>query len=201
MRTTLPYLVLTAMVCVSGCGGQEADSAPEPDESAAVNAPETAQPAPATSTSNTTELSVDDIDRWQRGMQAELTAVQEAGAKLANAKDENEKLEALTAATEMGTIEAGASAAGVDPDRYRRLRNHFSGAVSQLSPIEMEMDVSQMPKEMVEQMQQARAAGVAQLEGQLPADVLDALKARAAELRKQEKLLVGERLKVATSAR
>lgn len=199
MRTTLPYFVLAALISISACGRKDADTAPEPEQGEAVNVPETAQSAPTPS--NTTELSVDDIDRWQRGMQAEVAAVQEAAAKLANAKDENEKLEALTAANDMGTLEAGASAAGVDPDRYRRLRNHFSGAVSQLSPIEMEMDVSQMPKEMVEQMQQARAAGVAQLEGQLPADVLDALKVRAAELRQQEKQLVGERLKVATSAR
>lgn len=134
-------------------------------------------------------------------MEAELNAVKEAATKLSSAKDENEKLEALHASTEMGTIEAGATAASVDPDRYRRIRNHFSGAVSQLSPIEMEMDVTQMPKGMVEQMQQARAAGAAQLEGQLPPDVLEALKVRAAELRQQEKLLVAERLKVATAAR
>ena len=201
MRTTLPYFVLAALIGMTGCGRDDADTAPEPDQNDAVNVPETAQPAPAPASSNTAEVSVDDIDRWQRGMQAELASVQEAATKLANAKDENEKLEALHAATEMGTLEAGASAAGVDPDRYRRLRNHFSGAVSQLSPIEIEMDVSQMPKEMVEQMQQAREAGVAQLEGQLSTDVLDALKARAAELRQQEKLLVGERLNVATSAR
>lgn len=200
MRTTLPYFVLAALLSVSGCAREEAGNAPQADQDDTVDVPETgAQPAAATS--DASEISVDDIDRWQRGMQAELASVQEAAAKLTNAKDENEKLEALHATTEMGTIEAGATAAGVDQDRYRRLRNHFSGAVSQLSPIEMEMDVAQMPKEMVEQMQQARAAGAAQLEGQLPADVLEALKARAGELRQQEKLLVAERLKVAMSVR
>ena len=198
MRNTV-CLALAALICLSGCARKDADQTPEPNDDNAVNAPETAQTAPITN--NNDELTVDDIDRWQRGMQAELASVQEAATKLSNAKDENEKLEALHATTEMGTLEAGAAAAGVAPDRYRRLRNHFSGAVSQLSPLEMEMDVSQMPKEMVEQMQQARAAGVAQLESQLPTDVLDALKARASELRQQEKLLVAERLKVAMSVR
>lgn len=198
MRTTFS-LGLAALICLAGCAPKDADHVPESNDDNAVTAPETAQPAPATNSND--ELSVDDIDRWQRGMQAELASVQEAATKVSNAKDENEKLEALHAATERGTLEAGAAAAGVEPDRYRRLRNHFSGAVSQLSPIEMEMDVAQMPKEMVEQMQQARAAGVAQLEGQLPADVLESLKARAGELRQQEKLLVAERLKVAMSVR
>ena len=91
MRTTLPYFILAALISVSACGRKDADPAPAPDQSDAVNVPETAQPAPAPGT--TTELSVDDIDRWQRGMQAELASVQEAATKLANAKDEDEKLE------------------------------------------------------------------------------------------------------------
>jgi len=134
-------------------------------------------------------------------MEAELKAIQDAAAKLADAKDDNAKLEALTASTEMNTIDAAAAGAGVDRDRYRRIRNTFSDAVAQLSPIEMEMDVAAMPAQMVEQMKEARAAAAAQLASQLPADVLEALKPRAAELRQQDKLLVAERLKVATSAR
>lgn len=201
MRALLPSLVLSISFLALGCGGSDPETTPAADDAATDTEPTAAEaptPAPA---SNNSEVSVDDIDRWQRGMQAEFKAVQEAAAKLANAKDENEKLEALFAANEMGTVEAGANGAGVDPDRYRRIRNQFSAAVSQLSPLEMEMDVTQMPEEMVEQMQQSRDAAAAQLEGQLPADVFEALKTRAAELRQQQKLLVAERLKVANNAR
>ena len=203
MQSRLLAVALTALITLAACSRESAEQAEQATEEPQAASSPADEPA-LTSTpqaSNTGEVTVDDIDRWQRGMDAELQATQEAAAKLAQAKDENEKLEALHAATELGTIDAGAHAAGVDRDRYRRIRNQLSNAVSQLSPIEMEMDVSQMPAEMVEQMKQARAAGVSQLESQLPADVVEALKTRAAELRQQDKSLVAERLKVAMSAR
>jgi hypothetical protein len=203
MQNRLLAVALTASITLAACSRDNAEPPQQATEDgpAASSISEEPDNTSTTQPSNTAEVSVDDVDRWQRGMQAELKATQEAAAKLAQTKDENEKLQALHAATEMGTIDAGADAAGVDRDQYRRIRNHLSNAVSQLSPIEMEMDVSQMPPEMVEQMKQARAAGVSQLEGQLPADVLEALKARAAELRQEDKNLVAERLKVAMSAR
>jgi hypothetical protein len=203
MRSRLLAVALTASIAFVACSRESAEPTEQATEERPTASSIAEEPANVSTAqpSTTDEVSVDDIDRWQRGMEAELKATQEAAAKLAQAKDENEKLEAMHGATEMGTIDAGADAAGVDRDRYRRIRNHLSNAVSQLSPIEMEMDVSQMPAEMVEQMKQARAAGVSQLESQLPADVLEALKGRAAELRQQDKNLVAERLKVAMSAR
>src|SRR5688500_908135 len=203
MQNRFLAVVLTTSITLAACSRESADQTEQATEERPAASSPAEEPARTNTAqaSNTDEVSVDDIDRWQRGMEAELQATREAAAKLAQAKDDNEKLEALQAATEMGTIDAGADAAGVDHDRYRRIRNHFSNAVSQLSPIEMEMDVSQMPAEVVEQMKQARAAGVSQLESQLPADVLETLKARAAELRQQDKSLVAERMKVAMSAR
>lgn len=205
-KNTLLAAAIAASILVAGCG-QKSTESEAPQDDATVTESDTSDttdtPTASTNTQPTSRssVSVDDIDRWQRGMEAEMKAVQEAAAKVAEAKDENEKLEALHAATEMGTIDTGAQAAGVDRDSYRRIRNTFANAVSQLSPIESEMDVTQMPAEMVEQMKQAREAGVKQLEGELPADVMEALKSRALELRTQEKTLVAERLKVATSAR
>ena len=204
MQKITPLIATLAVsIFVTGCGQSSNESeAPQSEatttETDNTNPPASGGDAPQT---NRNSISVEDIDRWQRGMEAELKAVQEAAAKLAQAKDDNEKLEALHATTEMGTIDAAAQAAGVDRDSYRRIRNTFANAVSQLSPIESEMDVTQMPAEMVEQMRQAREAGVKQLENELPADVMNALKSRALELRTQEKMLVAERLKVATSAR
>lgn len=199
----LGVVVLAALIAVASCGREAPESDEQPSEERATDAPPASPPAPPIEPqrADADSVSVEDIDRWQRGMEAELKATQDAAAKLAEAKDENAKMEALHTATEMGTIDAGAKAAGLDLDHYRRIRNTLSSAVAQLSPIEMEMDVSQMPPEMVEQMKQSRATGVAQLEKELPADVLEALKSRAAELRKQEKTLVAERLKVAMSAR
>ena len=195
MRVRLIGMMLCGLMGGVGCSG-EAPAPAAPTEAPAAAAP--AAPAPAPSEA---EISVADIDRWSRGMAAESQAVQDAAAKLAAAKDDNARLEALTAATEMNTLDAGAAAAGVDADRYRRIRNILSGAVSQMSPIEMEMDVANMPPQMIEQMKQARAESVAQLQTELPADVFGALGSRAAELREQEKRLVGERLKVASAAR
>lgn len=200
-RTAVAALALSFIL--TGCGQSTTESetvSAETTETTDATTPETTT-SPAPQSAATNQIEVSDIDRWQRGMEAERKTVQEAAAKLAEAKDENEKLDALQAATEMGTLEAGAAAAGVDADRYRRIRNILSDAVSNLSPLELEMDVSQMPAEMVEQMKQARAATAAQVKDRLPADVLEALEPRVTELRTLEKELVGERLKVATAAR
>lgn len=205
MPTTRSMLATLALsIVVSGCGQSNNESEPQSTEEASNEATSNSVPTPPADTQSASvdrSVSVSDIDRWQRGMDAELRATQDAAAKLAEAKDENAKLEALHAATEMGTLNAGAEAAGIDQDSYRRIRNVFSDAVSKLSPLEMEMDVAQMPPQMIEQMKQSRAASAKQLENQLPADVLDALKPRAGELRTQQKTLIAERLKVATGAR
>jgi predicted small lipoprotein YifL len=202
MQMKFVSVVLAVSIALAACGPKAPDENPQTSEDPVPTQPSQTQAAPAATTQNSSSaMSVEDIDRWQRGLEAELKAVQEAAAKLSEAKDDGQKLEALTAATEMSTIDVGATAAGVDRDRYRRIRNTMSNAVSQLSPIEMEMDLSKMPPEMAEQMKQAREGGVAELQKELPADVFAALKARAGELRQQDKLLVAERLKVATSSR
>jgi predicted small lipoprotein YifL len=202
MQMKLVSLMMLVSIAVAGCGEKAPEENAQTSDDAAPMQPSPTEAAPAaTLQSSNSAMSVDDIDRWQRGLEAELKAVQHAAAKLAEAKDDNEKLTALTASTEMSTIDAGAGAAGVDRDRYRRIRNTMSNAVSQLSPIEMEMDLSKMPPEMAEQMKQARESGVTELQKELPADVFAALQARAGELRQQDKLLVAERLKVAMNSR
>ena len=198
--SVLSLLVSSLVACGQADAPKEAESSSEEKQAAAAPAPAPA-PAAQPAAAERSAPAVEDIERWQRGMAAEKKLVQEAAAKLAAAKDEGAKLEALNVATEMGTLDAGASAAGLDRDAYRRIRSTFSGAVSQLSPIEMEMDVSKMPPELVTQMQQGREAGAEQLARQLPAEVFAALKARAGELRQQDKELVAERLKVAQAAR
>src|SRR5215212_3166623 len=61
-------------------------------------------------------LSPADIDRWTKGMDGELQAVREAGAKLKSARTSDDTLNAMMGVQEMATVEAGAKAAGVDQE-------------------------------------------------------------------------------------
>jgi hypothetical protein len=196
-------LVCLLALSLAACGKSDEPDDPRPQAAgqapASVDPPPAAAPAPAPKPR--AGVSTEDIDRWQRGLAAEKKAVQDAAAKLATAKDDNAKMEAMLAASDMGTAEAGAKAAGVDLDTYRRIGQTLSTAVAQFSPMEMEMNLGQMPPAAIEQFRQAREAGVARVSKELPPEVIEALKARAAELRRQDLELVGERLKVAQSAR
>ncbi len=209
MKTSLTLLAITLSVLLAACGNRADEEAQAPeDEEVQEQAAPAAQPAAAppvaaaTAAPERREPGVEDIERWQRGMAAEKKAVQEAAAKLAAAQgDKAAQVDALGASLEMNTLDAGAAAAGVDRDAYRRIRSVFSDAVSTLSPLEMEMDVSTMPANMVEQMKQGREQSATQLAQRLSPELFTALKARAAELRQQDKELVAERLKVAAAAR
>jgi hypothetical protein len=57
------------------------------------------------------------------------------------------------------------------------------------------MDTTQMPQSQRDQFRADRDAYLQQMEAQVPSEVIEALKPRAAELRKQELELVGARLK------
>jgi hypothetical protein len=134
-------------------------------------------------------------------MEAELQAVHDAATKLREAKSGADTATAMMAATDMGTRAAGAKAAGVDEERYQRIRTTFSGIVGQMSPIEQEMNVSQMPAAAVAELKKSREAGVAQATAGLAPEVVEALRTRAADLRKRDLALTAERLKAAGMAR
>jgi hypothetical protein len=175
------------------------DSAAEaaPDSGASASTASTASTPSGDASSTAAPLTVDDVDRWQRGMEAELQAVRDAGAKLRDARSGTDSMTAIAATTDMATRSAGAKAAGVDEDRYQRIRSTFSPLVGKLSPIEQEMNVSQMPAAMVAQLKQSRAQSLAQDTVGLAPALVDTLRARAAALRKQDLALTAERLKAA----
>ena len=130
-------------------------------------------------------------------MAAELAAVQEAGAKLESAKTGEDTLSALMGVQEMTTTPAGARAAGVDGERYKAVRSDLSAATSYLTPHLGGIDTTMLSPAQRDEMRQMNAAQLKQLEGRVPAEVVEALKPRAEALRKKDLELAGARLKSA----
>ena len=201
MRSSSLLMGIIIVAVGSACGKSDGAKGSGSDSS---NISQTAQADTQTATEAVAQqagtgaaapLTVGDIDKWQRGMEAELKAVQEAGVKLKNAKTSQDTLEAMMGANEMNTLEAGAKAAGLDVERYKFVRTNLSAATGALSPIEMEMNTKEMPASMIDEMNKGRAATLERMAVDVPAPVVEALRARAASLRKQDMTLVGERLK------
>jgi hypothetical protein len=202
LRTRTFVRLVAAATVVTACSrSEQADTA---DSTTAATADTTASPAaapttPAASSSpaNNTpaSLTADDIDRWQKGMDGELEAVKKAGADFKAAKTANDSTSAMMAANEMSTRAAGAKAAGVDEERYQLIRTTLSSVVGQMAPIELTMDVSKLPAASVAELKKSREAGLAQATAELSPALVEALKPRAAALRKQDLTLTGERLK------
>ncbi len=200
MLSVLPSrtpLCLLTVLLLAGCGGGAGkdESHDEADAEAAGEAPAPTPDAGQSGTPSTAPLAVEDIERWERGMAAELAAVQEAGARLKSAKTGEDTLSALMGVQEMTTTPAGARAAGVDEERYSVVRSDLSAAASYLTPYLGGIDTAMLSPAQREAMRQMNAAQLKQMEGRLPADVVEALKPRAEALRKKDLELVGARLK------
>jgi hypothetical protein len=128
-------------------------------------------------------------------MAAELAAVQEAGAKLKSAKTGEDTLSALMGVQEMTTTPVGAQAAGVDEERYSALRSDLSAATAYLTPHLGGIDTTLLSPAQREEMRQMNATQLKQMEGRVPAGVIEALKPKAEALRKKSLELAGARLK------
>lgn len=186
-----PLRLLTALL-LAACGGDVRKD--EPPAEAAADAP---APDASSQSGNPTSapLSVEDIERWEKGMAAELAAVQEAGAKLASARSGEDTLSAMMGVQEMTTTPAGARAAGVDDERYNVMRSDLSAAVAYLTPHLGGIDTTLLSAAQREEMRQMNTAQLKQLEGTVPAEVVEALKPKAEALRKKQIELAGARLK------
>lgn len=197
-RTLAASLILA--LTVTACGGDSGDDDAN-GESAETEGIAAEQPAPASTpapeVSAEASMTVEDIDRWQRGMQAEREAVEQAAAQLRTARSDNDSLSAMMAANETSTRAAGAKGAGVDEQRYGRVRSTLSSIVRYMAPLETEMNVSQMPAEMRTAMQANRDSTFARMSPAFSPAVIEALRPRAEALRRQELELVGARLKAA----
>ena len=128
-------------------------------------------------------------------MTAELEAVQQAAARLKSAKTGEDTLSSMMAMQDLSTVAAGAKAAGVDEERYKLIRSDLSAAAGHLAPQVGGIDTTMLSPAQREEMRQGNQAQLKQMEDRVPPAVVEALRPRAAELRKQDLELVGERLK------
>jgi hypothetical protein len=196
-RSTHVLLPSFLAALLLACGGGDKAKDDTAADAAVEETPTDTASAPVSAPANpsNTPVAVDDIDRWAKGMEGELKVVEAAGAKLKAAKTSEDTLNAMMGVQEMNTVEAGAAAAGLELERYRFVRSNLSSAASYLAPEIGGPDLSAMPKEMQEEMKKGNETQLAQLADAVPADVVTALKPRAAALRKQDMELAGARLK------
>jgi len=197
-------LAVLSLVAVAACGHSR-DAATDSTAAATDSTPPATAPStsaavtPASSSAASTDapITVADIDAWQKGMTAELKAVQDAGTARQNAKNATDTLNAMFGANDMSTRPAGAKGAGMSEARYQYVSNKLSSIVGNLSPIEAEMNMKDMPESFRKQMQQSREQSATQEMAGMAPDVQAALRTRAADLRKQSLELAGARLRAA----
>lgn len=140
-------------------------------------------------------LAVADIDRWERGMAAELEAVSAAAERMKSARTGEDSMAAMMGVQEMATLDAGARAAGVDPERYRVIREHLSSAAGYMAPGLGGIDTTMLSPEQRQEMARLNEAQLERLQESVPEEVANALRPRASALRKQELALVAARVK------
>ena len=191
-----PCSLLVAAIFVLGCAGKEGK---KPDADAPASAeespPATSDVQAAAGNPVSAPITIEDIGRWEKGMAGELKAVQEAGAKLKTARTGEDTVNAMMGVQEMNTIAAGAQAAGLEQDRYKVVRSNLSGVVHYLTPAQGGVDTTMLSSAQRDEMRQMNEAQIQRMQGEVPAEVVEALRPRAVELRKKDMELVGARLK------
>jgi hypothetical protein len=191
---------LLAMVLLSACGRKDAN----PDTSAETASGEAAASTESPSTSQTSQpasnptsapLTTTDIQRWEKGLDGEMQAVEEAAAKFKSARTSEDTLNAMMGVQEMSTREAGAKAAGLDPERYGFIRSNLSAVVGYLTPALGGIDTTMLSQAQRDELRQENEAQLQRMQQDVPAEVVEAIRPRAEELRKKDMELVGARLK------
>jgi hypothetical protein len=191
---------LLAMVLLSACGRKDAN----PDTSAETASGEAAASTESPSTSQTSQpasnptsapLTTTDIQRWEKGLDGEMQAVKEAAAKFKSARTSEDTLNAMMGVQEMSTREAGAKAAGLDPERYGFIRSNLSAVVGYLTPALGGIDTTMLSQAQRDELRQGNEAQLQRMQQDVPAEVVEAIRPRAEELRKKDMELVGARLK------
>ncbi len=187
MIARIPRAALACVLALAlGCGGGDSDV----DAALPPAQPDTAPASPAES-----PVTVADIDAWRKGMAAEIEAVREAAAGMKAARSGDDSLAALMGVQETSTEKAGATAAGLELERYKFVRGELSAAVSYLTPHLGGIDTTLLSAEQRAELRQSNEEQLKQMQERVPPEVVEALRPRAEELRKQNLELVGARLK------
>ena len=186
--------IAVAVACGTGDAGDATDSASDAGMTAADTAAANASMAQQPGTGNAEPVTVADIEKWERGMAAELAAVQAAGEKFKASKTSADSLDNMTATNEMSTLNAGAAAAGLNPERYKFVRSTLSAVALGLSPLELDSDLSSMPG-FADQLKAQGAQNIERMKADAPTEVVEAMRPRGRELRKQHTDLVAARLR------
>lgn len=192
---------LLAVGLLLACGRKDArpdvsaDTASSEESAAQGTSSSDAPAAQPTGNPSSAPLTPADIERWTKGMDGELQAVREAGAKLKSARTSDDTLNAMMGVQEMATVDAGAKAAGIDPERYKFIRSNLSAVVGYLTPSLGGIDTTSLPQAQRDELRKGNEAQIQRMQQEVPADVVDAIKPRAAELRKKDMELVAARLK------
>ena len=200
-RAALACVLALSLACGGGDAGSDEAAPPvEADAGAQDASGSESPPAPGTSAGDaatSTPVTAPEIEAWERGMAAELEAVRAAGARMKEAKSGEDTLSAMMAVQETSTQEAGARASGLDLERYKFVRSELSAAVSYLTPHLGGIDTTMLSPAQRDELRQSNEAQLKQMEERVPAQVVEALRPRAPELRKRSLELAGERLKSA----
>jgi hypothetical protein len=197
-RPRVAISLLLIIPLVLGCGGKdESKSTADAEENVTVDsAPGAAEQAQTSSEHPTVgPITTADIERWDKGLAGELKAVQEAGAKIKSARSGEDTLSAMMGVQETATMGAGATAAGLDLERYKFIRSNLSAAVSYLTPSQGGIDTTLLSQAQRDELRQMNETQLQQMQKDVPAEVVEALKPRAVELRKKDLELTAARLK------
>jgi hypothetical protein len=188
---------LLAIALTSACGGKESKPPAEAADSATAkeNPPGASDGQTASESPASAPLTPEDIGRWEKGIAGELSAVHEAGAKLKQARGSEDTLNAMMGVQEMSTAAAGAQAAGMDEERYKLVRSNLSAVVGYLTPSLGGIDTTMLTQAQRDEMRRGNEAQLERMQAEVPADVIAAIRPRAAELRKKDMELVAARLK------
>jgi hypothetical protein len=198
---------LITLILLSACGRKDTKNGSSGENASAEEAAPSAenasssQPAQPAANPSTAPLTTADIARWEKGIEGEMQAVRESAAKFKAARTSDDTLNAMMGVQETSTREAGAKAAGLDPERYGFVRSNLSAVVGYLTPALGGIDTTMLSPAQRDEMRQGNEAQIQRMQQEVPAEVVEAIRPRAVELRKKDMELVTARLKGAGMAR
>ncbi len=189
LRTALPLLTLPAFVLLAACGKAETEPQAATEESAVADAPVSAAPsADAKIPSSAADITLADIDAYERAMTFKTAEIQRVGAEIAaSSGDADKQTQLRLSLTGRELDQKVGEASGLDERRYRAVVNLVQTAADKLASIQQTEQMMAAAREAAATPEQAAQAdqSAAMMRDQIgdpyagfSAEVADALKAR-----------------------